>query len=284
VVGHESAVSGLEAARPDAAQEEPPCAAMSKADAPDGPIAGRVWALAQDLVGCRTVQQAFEVARGVGELAALAEELHGHVWEALRSPHANHVLQRCILAVPPELSQFVVDELLQASPVAAAQHKFGCRIVQRLFERCPAAQVQGLVDAILAEALAVAQHPYGNYVLQHLVEWGAPDERRRIFEVLVQDVRGMVSDAHSCAVLCAALACGDEQDQRALAREVLGHPGLFVALACNRQGHLAARGIFQVLEGEELEGARRQLASGMDVLTASRHGRLAVALLKPMDA
>eukprot|EP00971_Amphidinium_carterae_P105131 2081611-Amphidinium_carterae.1 len=56
---------------------------------------GMFWRLATDEHGCRLVQLAIGAAKGA-ERAALCEELHGHVREAMGSPHANYVLQKVV--------------------------------------------------------------------------------------------------------------------------------------------------------------------------------------------
>ncbi|CAK0893103.1 unnamed protein product [Prorocentrum cordatum] len=127
--------------------------------------------------GCRRVQQALDDARGPEACGRLAAELRGHVWDALRCPHANFVLQKCITTASPDACQFIVDELLQRGHGAlaqAARHRYGCRIVERLLERCRPEQVEQIVDCILDDAVTLCMHPYGNYVAQHLLEHAAP--------------------------------------------------------------------------------------------------------------
>ena len=64
-------------------------------------LAGRVWELSQDSKGCRDVQLAIEQA--TDELRRLlVAEVAGHVLDAMRCPHANHVLQKCITSSRPE--------------------------------------------------------------------------------------------------------------------------------------------------------------------------------------
>mmetsp|Transcript_11078 Transcript_11078/g.22938 ORF Transcript_11078/g.22938 Transcript_11078/m.22938 type:complete len:421 (+) Transcript_11078:68-1330(+) len=152
------------------------CAEVAEAEeAAEQPVAsawwsGRVWSLSRDPAGCREVQAALEAAGSEEERQALAGELRGRVSEALRCPHANFVLQKCIAVIRPRNLQFIVDEILfkGAGAVAhVARHKYGCRIIQRLLEHLSPAQLHGLVDDLLEDAMTTCKHPYGCCIAIH---------------------------------------------------------------------------------------------------------------------
>uniref|UniRef100_A0A7S4PXU3 PUM-HD domain-containing protein n=1 Tax=Alexandrium monilatum TaxID=311494 RepID=A0A7S4PXU3_9DINO len=228
-------------------------------------VAGRLWRLAQDAVGCQEVQRAFEEAAGDEERASLAAELRGHVWEALRCPHANYVLQKCIVTSSPRCSQFVIDELAwkgRASVSQAARHCFGCRIVERLLERCPPEQVEGLAEALLDDALALSAHRYGNYVVQHLLVHGSPAQQRRLAGLLAESAHSLGANCYTSAVLIKALSWGPQDGQVLLARALLSVPGLFSTMARTRHGRLAAKLVLKVLQVPgELDSAVKHLTT-----------------------
>ena len=66
------------------------------------------WNLANSKNGTRLVQTALDVA-DYQEKQLLASSFQGRVWVALKSPHANHVLQKIVALMPPEKMQFVID-------------------------------------------------------------------------------------------------------------------------------------------------------------------------------
>eukprot|EP00913_Durusdinium_trenchii_P007705 g7237.t3 len=73
--------------------------------------------------GCREVQLAIEMADEESRWR-IAAELQDHVWDAACGPHANHVLQKCILVMHPNHVQFIVDVLVRQQLVSqAARHK-----------------------------------------------------------------------------------------------------------------------------------------------------------------
>ncbi|CAK9104676.1 Maternal protein pumilio, partial [Durusdinium trenchii] len=152
----------------------------------------RAWAMSCSAAGTRVVQKALEVAvrartldgahqpqrrdgtaaeKDTPERVALAEQLQGHVKEAFASPHANHVLQKCIQLIPPERLGFLLAEM-HGSAVAAASHRYGCRVLERLLEHCPSEQTAPLIEEVLSGAPQLCRHTFGNFVVQHILEHG----------------------------------------------------------------------------------------------------------------
>lgn len=236
-------------------------------------IAGRVWSLSQDAQGCRQVQLALEMA-DEGSRMAIASELRGHVFEAMRCPHANHVAQKVIMLLRPGALQFIIDEIL-VRPVAvsqAARHKYGCRIVQRLLESCKPDQVRGLVQILLADARAIACHPYGNYVMQHLLRHGCEEDKGSLIQVLLEHLATLTEDSYGCAVISAAMQYASAVDQRSIASFILQVPNLLAALAQNRHGHLAAQKVPQVLDGQERATALQIVSTTLEAQKRTRPG------------
>lgn len=247
-------------------------------------VAGRVWSLSQEPIGCRQVQAALDAASSDKAREALAGELRGHVVHASRCPHANHVLQKVVAVLRPGALQFVVEELLAGTVGQTARHKYGCRVVQRLVERCHPHQVQRLVDRLVPETAALGRHPYGNYVVQNLFGHGSEAQRRRMTEGLMKELRLLGSESCGCAVLGAALRHAGAEDRQQLARQLLEEPGLLAFMACSRYGHAAVLRALDVLEGPELEVACDRLEAEARSLRASRYGRVVVQRLQAREA
>jgi pumilio RNA-binding family len=229
------------------------------------------------------VQHALEVAKE-DERMAITMELHGHVWDAMRCPHANYVLQKSIALQSPLASQFVIDEIMKKGERAiaqAARHKYGCRIIQRLLEHCSGEQTSCLVEALLADAVTTSRHPYGNYVMQHLLDCGTNDQRSALIRKLEQHAPVIGADEYACAVIGKAMACGQRDDQVALARALAHAPETISFMARTRHGHVAARLVLQALEGSEHDQAKCQIRADAATLRSSRYGRMLVASLHP---
>lgn len=282
MVAEAAAQSGTKSVAAAAAQAHAVAHAAATAAAQNTrPVVGRVWCLSQSPEGCRQVQQALEDAPSDEARAALASELQGHIWEALRCPHANHVVQKCIMTMRPQASQFIIDELMNGGRhvTQAARHKYGCRIIQRLLEHCRPDQVQQVVEALLGDAVPLCKHTYANYVMQHVLEQGDASTRHRLSEFLSTHARAVGSDSCGCAVMGKALMLGAGDDQTMLARALLREQGLLAAMARSRYGHTAVKAVLNLLEDAERSDAQCQLRNASGALCASRYGRSVLASL-----
>lgn len=56
------------------------------------------------------MQRLLETLPGVDRIA-MAAELRGHVLDAVQSPNANYVMQKCIEVLPVDSVSFIVEEL-----------------------------------------------------------------------------------------------------------------------------------------------------------------------------
>uniref|UniRef100_A0A7S1F1W1 PUM-HD domain-containing protein n=1 Tax=Noctiluca scintillans TaxID=2966 RepID=A0A7S1F1W1_NOCSC len=246
-------------------------------------VPGNVWSFATKPDGCRIVQQAFDEARNNGEREALAAELHGHVWAALRCPSANFVLQKCIATLHHHSLQFVLDELMLqgcSAAVYAAKHRYGCRIVLRLLEHCTASQVAPLSEALLESLEALCAHAYGNFVVQHLIDFGSREQTRRCFSLLAKRALDLGLNGHSCAVLNKAFSCGTSDDATILSRAILSHEDLVVRMSCCRHGSAAVIHMLETLPAPERGHVCRQLSGKDKKLIASRYGRMVLPVLQ----
>lgn len=140
-------------------------------------LRGCVWHLSRGPLGCRVVQLALEVASS-SDAKALVEELHGHVEEAMYSPHANFVLQKVIEALPASVASFISQELA-GKAVIAARHRYGCRILCRLLEHS-LGTATALIDEFLEHAEGLCRHTFGHYVMKAVLEHGTVEQKHRV--------------------------------------------------------------------------------------------------------
>jgi len=254
-------------------------------------VAGHVVQLSRDAEGCRLVQEALDRARGDDERAGLAQELRGHVWELIRSPHANHVLQKFIQVLPPQALQFIVDELV-ASPGAAgrtcvgqaARHRFACRVVERLVEQCPVEIARALLDRLVEDGVALCSHPYGNFVVQHMLEHAPPEHRARLNRLLRQNVHVAETQCHARAVLSRALTQAEGEELTALVRAILDRPGLLSSMARTRHGHAGVAHILRSLSGPDAAEVVLLLEAEKSVFKSTRFGRVVASRLEEASA
>lgn len=245
-----------------------------------GGMTGNVWAKAKHKSGCREVQDALSNGDNQSR-AAIASELRGHVWEAVESPNANHVLQKCIVDLPPDSLQPILDELVSEKGAATrlAKHKYGCRVFERILEHCRPEQVQYMASEVLMDFDSLARDIYGNYVLQHLFEFGTEIIQRQLATSLVKHMPRLYADPRAAAVIAKALELAAAEEKRSIARALLQAPGRFVQMAAQRFGQAAAVAVLNS-PGQEAIEARRLLLHGKEKLTTSRHGRAVLKCVK----
>jgi hypothetical protein len=247
-------------------------------------VRGRVWSRSKSAEGSRDVQLAIEHAPTDAVRADLASELCGHVWKAMRCPHASHVLQKLILTMRPKESKFILDEIMSRpdSIIWASQHKLACRTIQALFEHCAPEETVRLGEFILGSFQEMLHHPFGNYVLQRMIEHGTCGLREQLVMKLEAHTQLLGNNAWACAVLCKALTCcrADNEIQLSLARAILRDSDLLTAMACTKHGSVAVKLILDVLVGSEFEEALEQLRNNMESLRCSQHGKKLLAKIR----
>lgn len=247
-------------------------------------VQGIVVPLALDGRGCRLLQLVLEEA-DASSRKELIVELHGHVREALDSPHANHVLQRVIELVPPRTVQFILDELASCWNMSSVvQHRFGCRLLERIFEHftgCNDARSSldfFLVNGAFGDLEAHCYHMYGTHVMQHLMEYGTYEQQLLVCSCLRDDLRKAARDEFAVGVLDKALTYLPLQDRQSLARCILEQEGLLPHMAMCWRGQPAAEQVLRIAEGEVLTEALNQLTAHQHALRKSKGGRTVLAM------
>jgi hypothetical protein len=239
---------------------------------------GSVWQCARDADGCFRLQKALDDALSDQDRVTLSHELHTHVWEAIKCPHANHVLQKFIDTMRPSGSQFVINEIMQGGGACVgriARHRFGCRILQRLLEHCSSNQIFDLVEIIILDARWLATHLYGNYVLQHVLEHcHVEDQISRLVGVLASNAAQVAAHCYGCAVLHKAFDYAQADARCALASSLVARPEVLLAMACSRHGHACVKLALQASHKEQSQEARSWLQERQEVLKRSRYGRV----------
>ena len=162
-------------------------------------------------------------SRGVTDLA---NELEGHVLEAVMCPYANYVVQKIVSHLSVAASSFVAKEL-QGNAVRAAKHRFACRILCRLLEFCGSGPTSQLVDELLArddgEHENLCSHSFAHHVIQSILEHGEERHKKIIAKMLLSDLWRYATHKNSSYLIEKALCyCSDEDQTKLIAQ--LGYP------------------------------------------------------------
>lgn len=246
-------------------------------------VSGMIWHVARTAQGSREIQALLEEQElSSDSRMQLSLELQGHVIEAMRCPHANHVLQKFIVLLGPPCSSWVIEEIMQNRyALLAARHRYGCRVIQRLLEHSDLEQLYDMVELIISDITALTLHAYANYVVQHLLQHGTtPYQRHRLSRKLVDNYVDVSQDAHAAAVVVQVLQHGFSEEQRDMARLISSHAGVVATMAHTRYGHQALKTILQKFDLATRQELQANLLSDATSLHKSRYGRSVAACLR----
>merc|ERR1711998_21902 len=173
-------------------------------------------------------------------------EFKGHVRRALESPHANHVLQRAVELMAPKTTRFLLDELMRTWDLASVvQHKFGCRLLERVFEHFTASAEASqdltfyLSSGLFGDVAAHCFDIFGTHVMQHVLEYGTAEQQCVVWQALRGDLRRAAMDEYAVGVLDKALTFLPRAEQQSLAK-CLVEQEVFHNMALSWRGQSAA--------------------------------------------
>jgi hypothetical protein len=207
-------------------------------------VVSSVWWLAWTKRGSRIVQKAIEVGTNTDQ-EQIVRQLHGRVLEALKSPHANHVLQKCIEVLPPDQLQFAMTEI-QLELSFVARHRFGCRILQRLIEHGDPCQTEHLISELVTDSSRLCRHQFGNFTVQHILQHGAAGHRSAIAKMLCGDTIRLAKHRIASYVISCALSHCATEDVQMLAQVVLHDAGQLADLSRRQYGSFVVREVHRV--------------------------------------
>eukprot|EP00929_Paragymnodinium_shiwhaense_P008488 TRINITY_DN112447_c0_g1_i1.p1 TRINITY_DN112447_c0_g1~~TRINITY_DN112447_c0_g1_i1.p1 ORF type:complete len:548 (+),score=89.92 TRINITY_DN112447_c0_g1_i1:108-1751(+) len=248
-------------------------------------LRGSVCVLAFDAAGCRVVQKALEVL-GMADCEAIVMELHGHVVEAMRSPHANFVIQKVVELMPAATAGFVAEEL-SAIGCEAARHRYGCRILCRILEhtalreegvRPSLNKAKKLIDEVVSHAATLCHHAFAHHVMDSIVEHGTAEMRHFVATALRSNLVQNAKNRYASYVVERSMTYCSPMDQHAYVHEFLQDTEELFSLASHEYGSHVLRTMMQ-LPCEATVQVRYILRAGADRLQASKYGRRVLEML-----
>jgi pumilio RNA-binding family len=118
------------------------------------------------MYGCRVVQKALEVI-SLEQKKLLVQELKEAVIDCIYDQNGNHVIQKCIEKMPSEQVDFILHTILDKPNHVKdlCLHTYGCRVIQRILEKCHDSQTDPIIEAIILDIQALTKDQFGNYVI-----------------------------------------------------------------------------------------------------------------------
>jgi len=201
--------------------------------------------------------------------------LKDSVAEAMRSPHANYVLQKIIKVLTPAEARFVVEEINEDC-LEWARHEYGCRIYCRLFEHwIQDKNTTALMDLVLADAEGLMRHTFGHHVVECALDHGLPHQKQQIFAALRKNFLRNAGNRNAAYVVEKAIVNCGPSDQQTMFEDLLNHtPGDVATLARSQCGSMVLRALLR-LHGPLVQQLQEHLRLGAPhvQLKGSRHCR-----------
>lgn len=240
-------------------------------------LLGNVPELAFDAAACRVVQTALTCASE--EVAvSLAAEMKGRVVEAIRSPHANHVIQKILDALPAASTIFIAEEVT-GSAAELARHRYGCRVLGRLVEcHAQSEAAEALMEEVLSEAAELSRHTFSHYVIEAVLQHGSAEQTARVAEHMCLDLLRNAKHRSATYVVERALTHCSTKHRRRLISGLLGSVTSALSLVENQFGCHVAKGVLR-LPREDLEHVLPHLQEATPQLQLTKYGRRVVAEL-----
>jgi len=191
--------------------------------------------LACNKYACRVIQKTLsELPSGSEEQLAFASNIgKDDVVACIESMHGNHVIQACVSSIPAENLGFILDPVCDRADFVC-KHAYGCRIMQRLIEKCQPHHIERMVGQLIPGQVAkLSSDKHGNYVIQCMLEHGQIIDKQRIIEVITKNIiescKNKISSnvVEKCfEIVTSSKNAQDLYDQRkALVRTLIGEKG-----------------------------------------------------------
>jgi hypothetical protein len=144
--------------------------------------------------------------------------------EMVESPHANYVAQEMFKVVPAERLGAVIREF-EGRAERTARHRYGCRVLVRLFAHClKQPESAGLVDALLSKAGDLCHHTFAHHVIEAILEHTDDDQHKHcVYRAVSANVLGFAQHYHGSHVLKAAITHCSVADVRSLRESLTKH-------------------------------------------------------------
>ncbi|KAH9386259.1 pumilio RNA-binding family [Nematocida major] len=244
-----------------------------------GAMEDMIIPLALHMYGCRVIQKALE-CKDINEM--IVQKIKGHVIDLVCDQNGNHVVQKCVECVDTD---FVIKEF-EEDAVSLSKHRYGCRVIQRIFEnstRCTSA-----IEKIISNAKALVEDQYGNYVIQHILEKGTQDHKVKIITELSGNIAEYSIHKFASNVMEKCVICGTPDDRRHMLKQLRSAVGasgedMLVQISMDKFGNYVIQRLLDVLTGPEKELLVGHLKANIGDLKKSSYTKCIVSKIAALD-
>lgn len=155
---------------------------------------GHIYELSLHVYGCRVIQKLID---HMDEIKSIIAELECKIGDLIASPNGNHVVQKCI---DKDIDKGFLLREFENDCIKLSQQRYGCRVLQRLFEVCTEEETWNIYLQIIKCIDVLINDKYGNYVIQHLIE-SSSKLRNQIFDYIISNSFALSKDKFSSNVV-----------------------------------------------------------------------------------
>jgi hypothetical protein len=155
--------------------------------------------LAKDEYACRILQVILTHVSANGRETLLKTFLP-ELEELLQNEYGSFVIQKIVETMDPcDLSDLM--EIVIPNMYRLARHKAGTRVIQELFQQLDPSQKGDMEQELLAEVAELSMHSTGQYAVIKMIQYGLPDVRKQIAELVKDNLEEIGHTQPGCKVL-----------------------------------------------------------------------------------
>lgn len=213
--------------------------------------------LSLHVYGCRVIQKLID---HLDDIKSIISELESHISELIISPNGNHVIQKCI---DKDIDRGFLLKEFNSKAIPLAQQRYGCRILQKLFELCPVADTANIYNQITdpSNIGTLINDRYGNYVIQHLIFRNETFDLK-IFNYILDNFFSLSKDKYSSNVVEECVKKANEKQLEKILeqfeKEIENKPILFL-MCVDMYGNYVVQSFFNKCKDESLKTKSKNL-------------------------
>ncbi|XP_047329104.1 pumilio homolog 12 [Impatiens glandulifera] len=180
-------------------------------------LSGRIYLMARDQHGCRSLQKKFTEGNRE-EIEKISAEVIIHIVELMTDPFGNYLVQK-LLEVCTQDQQMQILHCITRNPgdlIRISCDMHGTRAVQKVIETLRTReQFSMVVSSLKPGIVTLMKNINGNHVAQRCLQYLTPEYIEFLFEAATSHCIELATDRHGCCVLqkCLSMSSGEQSAQ-----------------------------------------------------------------------
>lgn len=233
----------------------------------------------RDSASSSTLQRSFEVVVATNnwdDARALLACLKGWILQAIKSKHANYVVQKVLEVMPTELIGFIAEEMA-GQAVEIAKDRFGCRVIVRFVRHHGSswdARVTSMLSEVQSELAHLGRTEYGVHVVKEFLDSRNPQHRQAVGRSIRGSAFQEARHRCACCIVEKALVQCATAEVHSIAEELLSNQEHIVELAKRENSARVVKAMLHISDAIAARVSRCLLASAAQIQAQdTRFGR-----------